>query len=548
VHCCVGTGVLAIKKAELPKQLPFASIPLLFGLQQFSEGLLWLSMRNPELVSWQDFSIYFFILFAHVIWPIWVPFAVWLMEPDKKRKRLISIFCGMGLLVASYVIYCLFTYEVSIVAGARHIQYQLEFPYMWLRRSFYIPAIFVPFFLSSLKRMKPLGATLLISLILSMVFFKAFVVSVWCFFAAILSAYILFIILKNRKPRRKGRHQGRPDYYRRPTRDFTQYTKDYEEKYWNRETAFDWQQDVDANLRQHLNSLSPNELSRIAFMVLPMVSANIEQKMFHIRERGLPVDEDALRDIAECIPFEARVTHEASAMLAPLTKRQLSLFSLEDKVDILEHELLNRHEEQRLGLVKKGVTVRQVETAEQRREQASEISRLKRRITETRSELEQLRGKYKTEEERLKAESRKKLQRIEPEVLAELEETREVILKTLASGHLPEDDETLSLIKELILKRQLRALKDISNHALVVEQSAIAPLTMGIIHYKRHREIQEAMTTFISDEAKHSSTFRRYLAEKLEAKEFVSEILLKGGPIGICGSHGLCRAWACFSR
>jgi hypothetical protein len=80
----------------------------------------------------------------------------------------------------------------------------------------------------------------------------------------------------------------------------------------------------------------------------------------------------------------------------------------------------------------------------------------------------------------------------------------------------------------LILKRQLRGLKDIANHALVVEQSAIAPLTMGIIHYKRHREIQEAMTTFINDEAKHSATFRRFLAEKLEAKEFISALLIRG--------------------
>ena len=51
---------------------------------------------------------------------------------------------------------------------------------------------------------------------------------------------------------------------------------------------------------------------------------------------------------------------------------------------------------------------------------------------------------------------------------------------------------------------------------------------MGIIHYKRYREIQEAMTTFIGDEAKHSATFRRFLVEKLEAKEYISARLIKG--------------------
>ena len=62
----------------------------------------------------------------------------------------------------------------------------------------------------------------------------------------------------------------------------------------------------------------------------------------------------------------------------------------------------------------------------------------------------------------------------------------------------------------------------------MVEQSAIAPLTVGIIHYKRHREIQEALTTFVNDEAKHSATFRRFLVEKLGAKEFISDNLIQG--------------------
>jgi hypothetical protein len=36
------------------------------------------------------------------------------------------------------------------------------------------------------------------------------------------------------------------------------------------------------------------------------------------------------------------------------------------------------------------------------------------------------------------------------------------------------------------------------------------------------------MTTFINDEAKHSATFRRFLVEKLEAREYISALLIKG--------------------
>jgi len=49
---------------------------------------------------------------------------------------------------------------------------------------------------------------------------------------------------------------------------------------------------------------------------------------------------------------------------------------------------------------------------------------------------------------------------------------------------------------------------------------------MGIILYKRRREIQEAMTTFICDEAKHSAVFRRFLAEKLGAEERITASLV----------------------
>ncbi|HSB54651.1 MAG TPA: hypothetical protein VLD58_09855, partial [Gemmatimonadales bacterium] len=94
---------------------------------------------------------------------------------------------------------------------------------------------------------------------------------------------------------------------------------------------------------------------------------------------------------------------------------------------------------------------------------------------------------------------------------------------------LPADPDSLARLRDLVFKRQLRGLKDIANHALVVEQSAIAPLTMGIIHYKRRREIQEAMTTFVYDEAKHSAVFRRFMADKLDAKERIPRGIIRNG-------------------
>lgn len=55
----------------------------------------------------------------------------------------------------------------------------------------------------------------------------------------------------SKKQFRKNNIKGLPDYCLSPTRDFTQYTKDSEEKYWNKETAFDWHQNVRDNLKKN---------------------------------------------------------------------------------------------------------------------------------------------------------------------------------------------------------------------------------------------------------------------------------------------------------
>ena len=322
--------------------------------------------------------------------------------------------------------------------------------------------------------------------------------------------------------------KGRPDYYITPTRDFTQYTRDCEEKYWRKETAFDWQQNIKQNLEDHLEHLSPVELPRIIFLVLPLLRENIKRKIEQIQKEQLPMEEDALKDIGDCLASDKLSLQRALMALSPLHEKQYAVAKLNDRVEILQKALIDVREQQRLGLFGKETAVKQLETEAERKEQEAEISGLSNQLNQIREELNQLRIKDKTEGRELKVKIRSELNSFQPQVLSDLEETLALIQHTLQSAKLPGGHNELLHLKELVLKRQLRGLKDIANHALVVEQSAIAPLTMGIIHYKRYREIQEALTTFVHDEAKHSATFRRFLVEKLEAKEFISDILIKG--------------------
>ena len=322
--------------------------------------------------------------------------------------------------------------------------------------------------------------------------------------------------------------KGRPDYYLTPTRDFTQFTRDSEAKYWNKETAFDWSQDVPQNLKINLEQLDPETFEKVTFMVIPMILGAVEQHIRQIRQKKLPLETEALKAIGECITFDRLTLHEVIQKVTPLKELAGAMTRQKDQLEILGSKSFDLEEQKRLGLFKEGNEVTQLTTEIQKQKQARQIAKVQSQIAEGEAELQQLQEAYQQESQRLTSDIRKEIDALEPQVLTDLEASRELINTILSSQQLPKDANSLALLKDLILKRQLRGLKDIANHALVVEQSAIAPLTMGIIHYKRYREIQEAMTTFINDEAKHSATFRRFLAEKLEAKEFISANLIKG--------------------
>ncbi len=195
----LGTGVSTIKRVESPKMLAFASIPILFGIQQLSEGILWMTLPQPDLITWQRTSIYLFLIFAQIIWPTWIPLSMWLIEKDKGRKKILRYLLILGGTISTYLIYWILTADVSAFILGRHIKYSFYFPNQDLYVALYLLASIPPLFIASLKKIKLFGWSLIGSLALSYIFFFHYVVSVWCFFAAILSVQILLIIVYNNK-------------------------------------------------------------------------------------------------------------------------------------------------------------------------------------------------------------------------------------------------------------------------------------------------------------------------------------------------------------
>ena len=210
-------GIVAVTKAKTSPQKIFATIPLVFALQQFTEGLLWMSLKNTSMASWQTMLTYAFLVFAMAVWPFWIPFTTWLLEKDAKRKKIIRWFVWIGAIVALGVAIILFSYPIKVVTPfclscpisstglvRHHLHYEFNIPQLVKNliiafTVLYIAATIITPFLSGIKKMKWLGIVFLVSYLFAVIFYNGFVISVWCFFAAVLSFVVLWIILDLRK-------------------------------------------------------------------------------------------------------------------------------------------------------------------------------------------------------------------------------------------------------------------------------------------------------------------------------------------------------------
>src|ERR1700709_2677092 len=90
-------GSFSLKRAEGKSQIMFASIPVLFAVQQFSEGLLWLSLSKDGYEEWQTAATYFFLFFAQFLWTTWIPVSMLLMETNKVRKKILYFISFAGI-------------------------------------------------------------------------------------------------------------------------------------------------------------------------------------------------------------------------------------------------------------------------------------------------------------------------------------------------------------------------------------------------------------------------------------------------------------------
>ena len=197
----VAIGVVSLHKVHKPSQIVFASIPLFFGFQQIAEGFVWLALQNADYAAFLKPATYTFLIMAEVFWPFMVPLAVLLMEKKQKRRKRLRILLAMGISVSLYFIFCLLMFKVTPEIRGYHIEYVDTFPGSLRLFVFavYLVASIIPLFISSVRRTYILGVLMALSCLVTIIFFTQYLTSVWCFFGALISLVIYWILRDARR-------------------------------------------------------------------------------------------------------------------------------------------------------------------------------------------------------------------------------------------------------------------------------------------------------------------------------------------------------------
>jgi hypothetical protein len=188
----IASGGLAVAsavtlKAAPKKQKIIAAIPLFFAIQQALEGFVWLSLNagTTNLVAG-----YGFLSVALLVWPIYIPMAVYLL--DRRRRHVMHWFVALGVAVAAFLAWQLLSHPLTIGIFGRCIAYSLDVPFLLPVVLAYVVAVCGAPLFSSRKAFQIFGAVAFVSSLAAAFFFFETFTSVWCFFMAFLSLLILF--------------------------------------------------------------------------------------------------------------------------------------------------------------------------------------------------------------------------------------------------------------------------------------------------------------------------------------------------------------------
>ncbi len=200
----IPAGGLAMTQAARrdTRYLAVATLPLLFGLQQLFEGLVWTSGRLGDGNRIQTYSLAY-MFFSWLAWPVWVPFATYFLEPCR-RRHVYLVFAILGGMVGALQYIPYFAHEGWLIV--RFFKYAVSYEGtvlfdLVMRRdltyALYLFVILAPLLTSSISSINIFGVLVALVATITYLFFSWAHISVFCFGGALMSAYLIYLVFRD---------------------------------------------------------------------------------------------------------------------------------------------------------------------------------------------------------------------------------------------------------------------------------------------------------------------------------------------------------------
>jgi hypothetical protein len=222
----VGIAATRSARAQTPwpgpgaGRLALAVSPLIFALQQAIEGVVWLGVEQHPSAPFTETAALAYLFFAYAFWPVWIPFAALRFggertpaAPRWALRLLLGLGLALGVTLWLPLLHASGPLTPEVVQGSLHYRTGLVFADQRLNdlgRGLYVAIICLPLLLAASRGLVTFAVALLGAVALAEAFYGQAFTSVWCYFSAVLSVLILWIVSTEPDASARARSLGQP--------------------------------------------------------------------------------------------------------------------------------------------------------------------------------------------------------------------------------------------------------------------------------------------------------------------------------------------------
>jgi Family of unknown function (DUF6629) len=203
-------AVVALREVRHVREVPFASLPLLFALHQFVEAVIWAGFDDHDVsMPLRIAAVLVYVGYAMVVLPTLMPLAVLLLEPRGDRLR-VTPFVILGAVMSLVFAVEVFSTPMTVVVHPHALEYVTGLHHGGILAIGYVVAVIGPAVLSGYRSVVAFGVVNLLGLVVVAIAYEDAFASLWCVFAALSSALVMLHMLRRRGLPDSDRLEGLP--------------------------------------------------------------------------------------------------------------------------------------------------------------------------------------------------------------------------------------------------------------------------------------------------------------------------------------------------